>query len=199
MPFASGSASRFVLAAIDRRAGEPSDPRDNREPAPAGSPHLGCCEQAPPPFVEPDADRVPAILNGALIIHATDIRLFAPIRNPGRPSHTTARTRVAIQLLFGMSLARPVACRAPCDRGGSPSSYPFCVAFLQTICRGGDRSVAIGRHEISTRASAAAAGRDNAEGGRGVTIERLEVDIAGPATDLKRIVLRRRARYRAQC
>ena len=93
----------IVLTAIDRRAGEPRDPRHNRETTPSCGPHLGSCEQSPASLVELAADRVPAILNAALVDHATGIRPFAEIRNPARPSHTDARPQSAIQLLFGMS------------------------------------------------------------------------------------------------
>ncbi len=116
----------IVLAAIDRRAGEPGDPRDNRKTAPAGGPHLGRCEQAPPPLVEPDADRVPAILNGVLVDHATDIPLFAQIRNPSRLSHTVARTRIAIQLLFEMSLRQAGRLRELPDEA---LERPFAASF----------------------------------------------------------------------
>ena len=102
-PFGSGAAVEIVLAAIDRRAGEPGDPRHDRETAPAGRLHLGRREQAPPALVELRADRLPAIANGIFVDHATDLRLFAEIRNPASPSHTDARPRSAIQLLFGMS------------------------------------------------------------------------------------------------
>jgi hypothetical protein len=78
-------------------------PQSNRETAPSCGPHLGSCEQSPASLVEFAADRVPAILNAALVDHATGIRLFAEIRNPARPSHTDARTHNAIQLLFGMA------------------------------------------------------------------------------------------------
>ena len=81
----------IVLTAIDRRASEPRDPRHNRETAPSRGPHLGSCEQSPASLVELAADRVPAILNGALVDHATGIRLFADIRNPARLSHSGAR------------------------------------------------------------------------------------------------------------
>jgi hypothetical protein len=57
----------IVLAPIDRRAGEPRDPRHNLETAPSRHPHLGSCEQSPAALVELAAERVPAILNGALI------------------------------------------------------------------------------------------------------------------------------------
>jgi hypothetical protein len=78
---------------------------DLQSGAPAGGPHLGRRAQAPTPFVELAADGLPAILNGVFIDHATDLRLFAEIRNPGEASHTVARPRIAIQLLFGLSLA----------------------------------------------------------------------------------------------
>ena len=93
----------IVLAAINRRAGEPRYPRHNREPAPSCGPHLGSREQSPASLVELAADRVPAILNGPLVDHATGIPLFAEIRIPDRLSHTDARLQNAIQLLFGMS------------------------------------------------------------------------------------------------
>src|SRR5208337_2055185 len=94
----------IVLTPIDRRAGEPRDPRHNRETTPSRGSHLGSCGQSPAPLVELAADRVPAILDAALVDHPTRIRLFAEIRNPARPSHTDARPQSAIQLLFGMAL-----------------------------------------------------------------------------------------------
>jgi hypothetical protein len=93
----------IVLAAIDRRAGEPGDPRHNRQTAPPGGLDLGRREHAPSPFVKLAADRIPAKLNGVLVDHAIDVRLFANIRNPGRLSHTDARPQTTIQLLFEMS------------------------------------------------------------------------------------------------
>ena len=80
----------IVLAAIDRRAGEPGDPRDDRETAPAGGPHLARREQSPPALVELRADRLPAIPNGVLVDHATDL-MFAAGWNPRHLSHTDAR------------------------------------------------------------------------------------------------------------
>ena len=50
----------ILLAAIDRRPGEPSDLRDDRHTASTGGPHLRRREQAPPPLVEPRADRIPS-------------------------------------------------------------------------------------------------------------------------------------------
>ena len=93
----------IVLAAIDRRAGEPGDPGDNPQTAPTSGPHLGSCEHSSAPLIELAADRIPAIPNGFFVDHATEIRLFAQIRNPRTPSHTDARPRTAIQLLFGES------------------------------------------------------------------------------------------------
>jgi hypothetical protein len=50
----------ILLAAIDRRPGEPSDLRDDRHTASTSGPHLRRREQAPPPLVEPRADRIPS-------------------------------------------------------------------------------------------------------------------------------------------
>ena len=58
----------------------------------------------PPTFIEPTADHLPAILNGVFVDHATGVRLFAAIRNPSNLSHTVARRRIPIHLLFDMSL-----------------------------------------------------------------------------------------------
>jgi hypothetical protein len=65
------------LAAIDRRAGEPCDLRDDRETASTSCPHLRCREQVPPSLVDLRADCVPSQPNGGLVDHATDLPLFA--------------------------------------------------------------------------------------------------------------------------
>jgi hypothetical protein len=45
-------------------------------------------------------------VNCVLVDHVIDLRLFALDRNPASLSHTDARPRSAIQLLFGLSLVR---------------------------------------------------------------------------------------------
>src|SRR5262245_57280994 len=95
----------IILAAIDRRSCEPGDPRYHRQSTPSGGPHLARREQSPAALVELAADRFPSLPNGALVDHATDLRLFAQIRNPSGLSHTDARPRSAILLLFALSLA----------------------------------------------------------------------------------------------
>jgi len=59
------------------RAGQPGEARDNRQTTPTSGPHLGGREHASAPFIELAADSVPAILNGFLVDHAIDVRLFA--------------------------------------------------------------------------------------------------------------------------
>ena len=46
----------------------------------------------------------PRDIEGSFVDHAADVRLFAEIWNSGELSHTVARPRIAIQLLFGVSL-----------------------------------------------------------------------------------------------
>jgi len=93
----------IILAAIDRRTGEPGDLRYNRETAPTSSPHLPRRKQSPPPLVELRADRFPSLPNRVLVDHTTDLRPFTQHRNPRHPSHSDAQRRIAIQLLFGVS------------------------------------------------------------------------------------------------
>ena len=83
----------IILAAIDRRTGEPGDLRHNRETAPTSGPHLARRKQSSPTLVEFRADRFPSLPNGVLVDHTTDLRLFTPHRNPRNPSHSDARER----------------------------------------------------------------------------------------------------------
>jgi hypothetical protein len=68
---------QIVLAAIDRRAGEPGDPGDHSQPAPAGSTHLGRRKHATAALIKVASDRLPAIPDGVRVDHATDLRLLA--------------------------------------------------------------------------------------------------------------------------
>ena len=56
--------------------------RHNRETAPTSRPHLARRKQSPATLVELAADRLPSLPNGVLVDHPTDLRLFAPHRNP---------------------------------------------------------------------------------------------------------------------
>ena len=103
LPLCQRRRVEIVLAAIDRRTGEPGDPRDDREPAPSSGAHLASRKQPPAALIERRANRFPAIANGVLVDHATDLRLFAQIGNPRSLSHTDARPRSAIPLLSGTS------------------------------------------------------------------------------------------------
>src|SRR5581483_7312372 len=80
----------ILLAAIDRRAGQPGDLRDGRETASTSGPRLRRREQATPSLVELRADRVPSQPNGRLVDHATDLSLFAENRNPQNLSQSDA-------------------------------------------------------------------------------------------------------------
>ena len=86
----------IILAAIDRRTGEPGDLRYNRETAPTSSPHLPRRKPSPPPLVELRADRFPSLPNCVLVDHTTDLRLFTQHRNPRHPSYSDAQRRIAI-------------------------------------------------------------------------------------------------------
>src|SRR6516162_7302748 len=79
-PFGSGSASR------------------------SSSPRL-IVERASPVLIEMRAHRLPALPNRSPVDHATDLRRFAAHRNPQGPSHSAAGPQIAIQLMFGLSLA----------------------------------------------------------------------------------------------
>jgi hypothetical protein len=54
----------ILLAAIDRRPGEPRDLRDDRQTGSTSALHLRRREQAPPPIVEQQADHVPSQPDG---------------------------------------------------------------------------------------------------------------------------------------
>jgi len=105
LPLRQRRGVEIVLAAIDRRAGEPADHRDDREPAPSGGPNLARREQSPAALIELRANSFPPLPNAVFVDHATDLRLFAAHRNPRTPSHSVARPRSQIRLLFGASLA----------------------------------------------------------------------------------------------
>lgn len=81
----------IVLAAIDRRAGEPGDPGDQSQRPPAGSANLGRCKHATTALIQAAPNRIPAIPDAVRVDHAPDLRLFAPIRNPHHPSQSEAR------------------------------------------------------------------------------------------------------------
>jgi len=102
-PFASGSASRSSSPRLIVERASPVRRETTARPPPTSGPHLGGREHASAPFIELAADSVPTILNGFLVDHAIDVRLFAQIRNPPTPSHTDACPRTAIRLLFGES------------------------------------------------------------------------------------------------
>src|SRR5215470_9792345 len=93
----------IILAAIDRRTGEPGDLRDDCKTTPTRGPHLDRCKQSLPPLVELRADRVPSLPNGIRVDHAIDLRPFSAHRNPSNLSQSDARRRIAIQLLFAVS------------------------------------------------------------------------------------------------
>src|SRR5207302_441449 len=69
---------------------------------------------APFSFVKRRAERFPPLSNSILVDHTTDLRLFAPQRNPQDPSQSAAGPNIAIQLFFEVSLphAACVAARA---------------------------------------------------------------------------------------
>src|SRR5207244_2339178 len=113
-----------VLAAIDRGTGEPGDPRDDREPAPSGGAHLASRKQPPAALIKRRADRFPAIANGVLVDHATDLRLFAPAGNPSHLSHTAARPQSAILLLSRMSLGCPATSLTQTTVPGCSAAHP---------------------------------------------------------------------------
>ena len=93
----------IVLAAIDRRAGEPGNLRDNRKTASTCAAHLGGRKKPSPSLVKPRADRVPPQTNRGLVDHATELRLFVHDRNPQSLSQSDARQRAPIRLLFDVS------------------------------------------------------------------------------------------------
>src|SRR5580692_11069810 len=78
------------LAAIDRRAGEPGDLRDDRQTSATRGPHLRRCEQASPTLVKPRADHIPSQPYRGLVDHATDLPRFAEDRNPQHLSQSDA-------------------------------------------------------------------------------------------------------------
>src|SRR5205807_3469600 len=80
----------ILLAAIDRRPGEPGDLRDDRQTASTSGPRLRRREHAPPSLVEPRADRIPSQPYRGLVDHATDLSLFAENRNPQHLSQSDA-------------------------------------------------------------------------------------------------------------
>src|SRR5262245_6302914 len=80
----------IVLAAVDRGARKPRDLRHHREPTPARGTHLRRCKQAPAALIEMATHRLPAIPDGVLVDHATDLRLFASFGNPRVLSQTDA-------------------------------------------------------------------------------------------------------------
>jgi hypothetical protein len=80
----------ILLAAIDRRAGEPGDLRDDRETASTSRPHLRRRKQPPPPLVEPRADSIPSQSYRGLVDHAIDLPRFAENRNPQYLSQSDA-------------------------------------------------------------------------------------------------------------
>src|SRR5579859_1604987 len=67
LPLRQRLCIEILLAAIDRRAGEPGDFRDDHQTASTSAPHLRCRKQAPPPLVQPRADRIPSQPNGGLV------------------------------------------------------------------------------------------------------------------------------------
>ena len=81
-PFRQRFGVEIIRAAIDRRTGEPGDSRHHRETAPTSRPHLARRKQSPATLIELAADRLPSLPNGVLVDHPTDLRLFAPRRNP---------------------------------------------------------------------------------------------------------------------
>src|SRR5262249_48692820 len=76
---------------VDRRAGKTSDPCHRFETAPPGSAHFCGCEHPLCPLIELRADCLPPPPNGILVDHGAEVRLFAPVRNPHRLSHSVAR------------------------------------------------------------------------------------------------------------
>src|SRR4029077_13857011 len=84
----------------------PSSPfcASGKAASPSG-PHLYCRKQPAPTLIEMRAHRLPALPNRSPVDHATDLRRFAAHRNPQGPSHSAAGPQIAIQLMFGLSLA----------------------------------------------------------------------------------------------
>src|SRR5262249_2487303 len=106
---------KINLAAIDRRTGEPGNPRDAREAASTRGPHLRRRKQAPPPLVEPRAHRIPSQPNRSLIDHATDRPRFAENRNPQDLSQSDAQTPDCDSVIVRSVLSRS-ACNLPPQR-----------------------------------------------------------------------------------
>ena len=103
LPLRQRFGAEIILAAIDSRAGEPSDLGDDRETTPTSGPYLNRCKQPPPPFIQLRAHSLPALPNRVYVDHATDLRWFAIHRNPHDLSHSVAGPEIAIQLLCEVS------------------------------------------------------------------------------------------------
>jgi hypothetical protein len=88
---------QIILPAIDRRAGEPGNPVDDRKPAPARAANLRCRQHPPAALIELAPDRLPAIPDTGLVDHATGLRLFAATGNLDTPSHTDAPNSVIVR------------------------------------------------------------------------------------------------------
>jgi hypothetical protein len=117
--------SHILLAAIDRRAGQSGDLRDDRETAATSRPHLRRREQPPPPLVEPRADSVPSQPNGGLVDHAIDLPPFAESRNPQHLSQSDAPAAD-----YDSVIVRSVLSRGIRPSGGSTTSdvrAPTCL------------------------------------------------------------------------
>src|ERR1700757_3555754 len=80
----------ILLAAIDRRTGEPGDLRNARQTASTRGPYLRGSKQAPPPLIKLRDNPTPPQPNRSLGGHATHLRLFAENRNPANPSQSVA-------------------------------------------------------------------------------------------------------------
>jgi acetamidase/formamidase len=116
---------KIPLAAIDRRAGEPGDFRDDHQTASSRGPRLRRREQAPAPLAEQRAYRVPSQLNGGLVDHETDLRRFVKNWNPQNLSQSAAyspdrdsvivRSVLSLRQDWGYNLIRPLAGTLPDD------------------------------------------------------------------------------------
>ena len=85
----------IILAAIDRRTGEPGDLRYNRETAPTSSPHLPRRKPSPPPLVELRADRFPSLPIAPRRSYHRPTPVHPAPESP-HPSHSDAQRRIAI-------------------------------------------------------------------------------------------------------
>ena len=65
--------------------------------------NIKCRKKPPFSLVELRAERFPPQSNSIHVDHTTDLRLFAPQRNPQDLSQSAAGLIIAIQLFFGVS------------------------------------------------------------------------------------------------